>query len=126
MNNEEMLNLENIQDVDELKEELKTQPTIEIKQYRNFLFIGNIVYRTGFGFAVLFIVIMGIAFWAFFETGITLILFIGLIIHIVLFQLLLYLFRKNVSSMKKERVEMRKMLSILNQELQSRKNKKRI
>jgi beta-lactamase regulating signal transducer with metallopeptidase domain len=69
---------------------------------------------------------MGIAFWAFFETGITLILFIGLIIHIVLFQLLLYLFRKNVSSMKKERVEMRKMLSILNQELQSRKNKKRI
>ncbi len=124
MNNEEMLNLENLQDVDELKEELKTQPTKEIKQYRNFLFFGNIVYRTGFGFAVLFIVIMGITFWAFFETGNTLILFIGLIIHIVLFQLLLYLFRKNVSSMQKDRAEMRKMLSILNQELLSRKNKK--
>jgi len=124
MNNEEMLNLENLQDVDELKEELKTQPTKEIKQYRNFLFFGNIVYRTGFGFAVLFIVIMGIAFWTFFETGNTLILFFGLIIHIVLFQLLLYLFRKNMSSMQKDRAEMRKMLSILNQELRSRKNKK--
>ena len=124
MNNEEMLNHENTKDIDELRGELKTQATKEIKQYRNFLFFGNIVYRTGFGFAVLFILIMGIALWAFFETGNTLILFIGLIIHIVLFQLLLYLFRKNMSSMQKDRTEMRKMLSILNQELQSRKNKK--
>ena len=39
MNNEEMLNLENSKDVDELKEELKTQATKEIKQYRNFLLL---------------------------------------------------------------------------------------
>lgn len=124
MKKEEQLNFDNEKDIDELRNELKTQPVKELKQYRNFLFFANIVYRTGFGFAVLLIVIMGISFWFYFKTGNTLILFIGLTIHIIFFQLLLYLFRKNVSSMKKDRAEMSKMISILNQELNSRKKVK--